>query len=590
MRIPPCFQVVGVLVIAAFLFGCSTSNSSGSGDPSGSSPQISGISPTSGSTAGGTTVTISGNNLQSGAAVTFGGISATVVNVASSSQATVTTPAHSAGSVDVVVTNPGGKSATLSNGFGYGTAPSVSAISPNTGSIAGGTTVNIAGSKFAAGALVFFGAVAATGITVTSPTQIQATTPAISAPAAVNVVVQNPDGGSGTLANGFTYTSAAPTSAPTVSAVSPGTASPASTVDISGTNFGSGAAVTIGSTAASNVQFMSSTELTATVPNVSPGTYDVTVANKNGLSATLSSGLTVAPPTSLLAGCTVSASNQPVCGSNDGSAAIPSGWTLVLAEGFDTHALATSYESLSGTTIECSVWHSGTCAMEGDYSGSGNVRFLDIKGAMTGSHELYVSWWEYSPGMNANFNANNFLVKLLDTSANGTNTFDRWTFSNGWSGNGTCLNGIGPGNDYDCQNGEAVVESQEPGQSGMVQYGNYINFPVSGWHQYEIHYLANTFTNGTADSDGSIQLYVDGQLELSHSNIVVNYTDMTAMEIQLGGDFEDAKYTDSTGTECIIPSMQDTWSYCSPVFSTCSPCPIPPNFTRYWDDIIVLKK
>ena len=69
-------------------------------------PTVSGVSPNSGSTAGGTSVTISGTNFVNGATVTIGGTAATNVAVNSGTTITATTPAHAAGVVNVVVTNP----------------------------------------------------------------------------------------------------------------------------------------------------------------------------------------------------------------------------------------------------------------------------------------------------------------------------------------------------------------------------------------------------------------------------------------------------------------------------------------------------
>ncbi len=79
---------------------------------------MTGISPTSGTTAGGTVVTISGTNFQTGATVTFGGTGATV-NSISSTSILATTPAHTAGAVDVMVTNPGATGVILSSAFTY---------------------------------------------------------------------------------------------------------------------------------------------------------------------------------------------------------------------------------------------------------------------------------------------------------------------------------------------------------------------------------------------------------------------------------------------------------------------------------------
>ena len=67
---------------------------------------VSRITPSSGTTAGGTVVVISGDNFDSDAIVTFDGISATVTPPVSTRSITVTTPGHGVGLADVTVTNP----------------------------------------------------------------------------------------------------------------------------------------------------------------------------------------------------------------------------------------------------------------------------------------------------------------------------------------------------------------------------------------------------------------------------------------------------------------------------------------------------
>jgi len=174
---------------------------SGTGGPA---PTITTLSPNSGSTNGGTAVTITGTNFVSGATVTFGGTAATNVTVVSGTSITATTPAHAAGAVNVVVSESSG-SGTLTNGFTYvSSPPTVTKISPNSGSTNGGTAVTITGTNFISGASVTFGGAAASNVIVVSGTSITATTPAHAA-GAVNVVVTD-SSGSGTLTNGFTYT------------------------------------------------------------------------------------------------------------------------------------------------------------------------------------------------------------------------------------------------------------------------------------------------------------------------------------------------------------------------------------------------
>lgn len=171
-------------------------------------PTVASVSPISGSTGGGTAITITGTNFVSGATVTFGGVAALNVSTINGTTISATTPAHAAGLVDVIVTNPSAESGTLTNGFSYisPTGPTVASVSPNSGPTGGGTSVTIAGTNFASGATVTFGGVAATNVTVVTSTSITLTTPAHSA-GAVTVTVTNPDAQSGSLVGGFAYTS-----------------------------------------------------------------------------------------------------------------------------------------------------------------------------------------------------------------------------------------------------------------------------------------------------------------------------------------------------------------------------------------------
>jgi hypothetical protein len=171
-------------------------------------PTVSGVSPSAGPIVGGTAVTITGTNFAAGATVTFGGAAATNVVVVSGTQITATTPAGSAGAVTVTVTNPGAAGGSLASAFTYVVVPTVSSVSPNSGTTAGGTAVTITGTNFTAGATVTFGATAATNVVVVSGTQITATTPAGSAGVVTVIVTVN--GQSGSLASGFTYGAPAP--------------------------------------------------------------------------------------------------------------------------------------------------------------------------------------------------------------------------------------------------------------------------------------------------------------------------------------------------------------------------------------------
>ena len=80
---------------------------------------VSSVSPNSGPTSGGTSVTITGAGFVTGASVKFGNVAATNVNVVNGTSITAITPAHAQGSVTVEVTNSDAQSGSLVNGYSY---------------------------------------------------------------------------------------------------------------------------------------------------------------------------------------------------------------------------------------------------------------------------------------------------------------------------------------------------------------------------------------------------------------------------------------------------------------------------------------
>lgn len=86
-------------------------------------PTLASLTPSSGPSSGGTSVTISGTGLASTTAVTFGGAAASFA-VLNSTTLVAITPPGTTGPVDVVVTTEGG-SATASDGFTYLSGPGI---------------------------------------------------------------------------------------------------------------------------------------------------------------------------------------------------------------------------------------------------------------------------------------------------------------------------------------------------------------------------------------------------------------------------------------------------------------------------------
>lgn len=303
-------------------------------------PTITGLSPAAGSTAGGTTVTVTGTGFLGATAVTFGGTAVASFTVVSDTSITAPAPAHVAGAVNVAVTAPGGTTAaTAASQYTYQTpAPAVTGLAPTFGPVTGGTQVTISGTDFTGATAVAFGGTAAASFSVVSATSLTAVSPA--GVGTVDVTVTTPAGTSAvSAADRFTYTPA-----PTITLVSPNSGSTAggTAVTITGTNFLGGATVAFGGVAATNVVVVSATSITATTPARAAGAVAVTVANPDGQVGTLASGYTYR--------------NAPTLGAISPTSGAITGNTLVTITGtnFVGGGTTVTFDGISGTNITVS--------------------------------------------------------------------------------------------------------------------------------------------------------------------------------------------------------------------------------------------
>jgi hypothetical protein len=252
-----------------------------------SAPNVTAISPTFGAIAGATAVTITGTNFANGATVTIGGTNCNGTTFVSSKSITCTTPAGEAGVQDVVVTNPNALSGTLTEGFTYSVTsnPVITSVSPNFGSLAGGTVVVIRGSSFQTGVKVTIDGIACASLTRLSSSELSCITP-VGTIGAKSIGVRNPNGTStvGTGNNVFNYTNGFP---PSISFVDPnsGPSAGGTPLTIRGANFVAGATVLIGGTVTVtclDTTFVNATTLTCTTPPGNFGQRSINVVNPDG--------------------------------------------------------------------------------------------------------------------------------------------------------------------------------------------------------------------------------------------------------------------------------------------------------------------
>lgn len=243
-------------------------------------PTITSIAPNEGPLAGGTKVTLSGTNFFTDALVKIGGAICTSPKILSPTALECVLPSHSAGSVDVVVTNLGTQTATLINGYSYVSAPVVASVSPDGGPLAGGVDVRISVSNFILGATVSFGGSDCGNVTIENLTTIKCKTSAHIAGETM-VTITNPDGQFGNLIKGYTYRAL-----PTVTSVSPnaGAKVGGTSVEVFGTGFIKDAVVDFNGESCINVEFLSSTRIRCKTTAHIAETVNVRVTNSDGQS------------------------------------------------------------------------------------------------------------------------------------------------------------------------------------------------------------------------------------------------------------------------------------------------------------------
>jgi hypothetical protein len=236
-------------------------------------PVISSFSPTSG--LAGTTVTISGSNLENATSLLVGGVKASITSDGSSAiQATI--PAGATTGV-LTVTTSGGKTTTT----GALTVLAVTSLAPTSGPY--GTLVTVTGSGFNSGSKVLANGVAAALVKRTA-TELQFAWPQ-SATTSGPISVTNSSAPAGTVASSGSFT-VTPHSPPTISSFTPSSGITGSPVTITGMFFSGASAVKFGARSAS-FTVDSATQITATVPNgTSKGPISVTTAVGKATSST----------------------------------------------------------------------------------------------------------------------------------------------------------------------------------------------------------------------------------------------------------------------------------------------------------------
>jgi hypothetical protein len=286
---------------------------------------------------------------------------------------------------------------------------------------------------------------------------------------------------------------------------------------------------------------------------------------------TLTVGSGSQPPSgtdSLLHGATVNASNQP-------SVAIPTGWQLAIAQGFESGSVGPN-EELAFSSISTTRAHTGTHAMletigsnsGGNTSPGGWWTFHTTNVSCCANGEVYMSIWSYLDS-NAHIDTESIFASLL--------TRDRTTQSllmDTQSGAGTSANlwfspQSNAPNQIDC----TLVPGENTGQpQNCGFYGQLWNLNLGFWEQEEFWWKESTCTGGVPNNDGFFRMYINGQL-------------VYQVDKNHSGDRQNPMGGNMNG--CVDMSNHPEID-AGGIFTYFNPNP--QTFNKYVDDIIVLKR
>lgn len=244
-------------------------------------PTVTLTSPNQGDVAGGTALTISGNNFRAGARVVLGGDiyedgavgGCTVVNTTT---ITLTTRASASGIGDVIVMDSTGVEGRQTDGFQFMAVPVITRVFPDVGSTTGATEFRITGSSFDLASVVRINGVVQNGVFPVSDETLVVYSEVGVAGGPYLLEVENPGGGIAT--SNFSYVA---TPDPDVTSVTPavGTAAGGDVIQIMGTNFTADTMISfgadpntgLGGTAAATLNVISGTVIEVTTPAHSSG-------------------------------------------------------------------------------------------------------------------------------------------------------------------------------------------------------------------------------------------------------------------------------------------------------------------------------
>jgi len=250
-------------------------------------PSISSLSTNIGSSKGGDTVQIFGNNFQDGSYVLFGGVECPSATWIDANTIEVVTPDDLLGQVDVSLNAPDGQQSRLNSSFTFSALPEFIQLFPSSGQRNGGTVVLINGHEFATNMQVHLGGdsqtvewISANLVKVTTSSALMGT---------VDLTLTNPDADPTVITDAFSFV---PFPDPQISDFTPtrGKSKGGFKVKLFGSGLGTADSVTLGvdsvnstgGVAGQNLVIIDDDTIEVTSPSWKSGSYGIKITLPNG--------------------------------------------------------------------------------------------------------------------------------------------------------------------------------------------------------------------------------------------------------------------------------------------------------------------
>lgn len=188
--------------------------------------------------------------------------------------------------------------ATCSRDFGRIASKSsggitVDSVEPSEGANTTDTAITVRGTGFGGTMEIYVGATLCTGVTQVSATVLTATVPSGMMAGVYDVTAVSSTGASGVRADAFTVVDPGEIQLTSITPTE-GLDNEETAVTLLGASFLSGVTATIGDTTLSQITLVNASTITAVVPaGLTPDTYDVSVSNSDGSTATLTDAFEV---------------------------------------------------------------------------------------------------------------------------------------------------------------------------------------------------------------------------------------------------------------------------------------------------------